>query len=538
MARQDMTLEACTDGLAPRFTSLYPLGDRPYLSGGASALEWVTNGDLSDGDYLEVRTNIDGLFGATDPTFQSFSIVGDETLENGVANNWLSAYSNNQYLKGRVTSNASLSTDANSAYDGILNAVKTDITRHANIPSAILFNSFSGQTTTGTETGVCVWPKAYIGAANNRVLPAGDLFCATWMYYDFDDGAEMIAIKYDNVVGTFNTGSNTVPTISAGVMSGGVVNIGEPCTIVNPVGKTATGYVNVVDAANKIVYFYQNENPAEWTKAEYYGSVITGSNSGAVCTFENVTSWLAGTTYANGVKVFDPSFGKCYVSQQNGNTGHDPVGDGGTWWVIDAEYLFDEGSSKSGRFMQNEIVNGVNTSTLIIGVEGSISAKVFHDGTSEDGKGFNSKPAPHTWHRRTVWVDYRPDGDGKIWFKQLIDGVYDEVGLNHWSARRDIRPILSNWGIEANTDNGHTAICSELKTYTDIMYALVSDSATYAGIDLSTAEPLSRVGQRTSTKAGFRVSKGVYSSLSGKYLYVMSDPNTPINSSGLLLTGA
>lgn len=62
MARSDLTLDICTDGLSPRFTSLYPLGNRPALSGGSAALEWITSGDLSHGDLITVRTNVAGLF--------------------------------------------------------------------------------------------------------------------------------------------------------------------------------------------------------------------------------------------------------------------------------------------------------------------------------------------------------------------------------------------------------------------------------------------------------------------------------------------
>ena len=92
--------------------------------------------------------------------------------------------------------------------------------------------------------------------------------------------------------------------------------------------------------------------------------------------------------------------------------------------------------------------------------------------------------------------------------------------------------------IEANLLNGHTSISAELKTYTDNMMCIVSSSPTWAGVDYLESEPLVMVGHRTSTEAQFKLSRGVYSALSGKYLYVLSNPMTPINTNGLLLSGA
>jgi len=538
MTNQTINISACTDGLSPRYTSLYPDGNRPYLSGGTAALEWVTNGTLQHGDYIEIRTDGTNDFGAGEPHFQSFSVVGDAIHENGVLSNYLSGIANNEYIRARSSSNSGMANDPTSPWDGALNVSKTTTTRHANINSALKFNAFPNQTVTGTELGVLTWPLAYIGTAGNRVLKAGTKFFSSWMWYDYDNGAEMIAIKYGSISGAFSLGANTVPTKSGNNITGGIVNVGERMTIVNPLGKTAQGYVNAVDAVNKIIYYYLDVDPTEWEGKEHYSSVITGQTSGAVCTFETVVEWNSSTTFAIGAKVYDPAFAKCYISQQNGNIGHNPVGDGGTWWVVDSTYYFGEGASKSGRIMQDQFASGTNTATLIIGVEGSITGKVFHDGTDTMVKSYNTKPQPRTWHRRTVWVDYIADVNGDVSFYQMIDGVLDTVKINKHSLRNDIRPILSNWGIEATVDNGHTAICSELKTYTDVFGCILSDSPTYAGIDYSTAEPLMMTKTRTNTTVGFKLSRGVYASCAGKYLYVMRDPANPINTSGLLLAGA
>jgi len=109
--------------------------------------------------------------------------------------------------------------------------------------------------------------------------------------------------------------------------------------------------------------------------------------------------------------------------------------------------------------------------------------------------------------------------------------------LDALSIRDDIGPILANWGIEANVGNGCTSFSAELKAYTDNMMCIISSSPTWAGVDYLEYEPLTMVGARTTTEAQFKISRGVHTSISGKYLYVLSDPTTPINTSGLLLAG-
>lgn len=47
------------------------------------------------------------------------------------------------------------------------------------------------------------------------------------------------------------------------------------------------------------------------------------------------TAWNAGTAYAKGVRVrvVATDYHKVFESQQDGNTGHDPADDDGTWWI-------------------------------------------------------------------------------------------------------------------------------------------------------------------------------------------------------------
>jgi len=492
MTRPTVNITACTDGLSPRYTSLYPDGDRPSLSGGTAALEWVTNGTLAHGDMITVRTNVAGLFGEPDLRAQSLSMVGDETIVNGVSNNWLSGYANNQLLAGTIGKpDAALALDPNSPFYGVLGVSKTNVTRHANISAAYKCHAFSGLSEGVGEPGQFMWPAVF-GNGTARNPDAGALCVATWVYYDFDNADEVNAISYSSKTGDFLTGANSKPTTSSGFIVGGIVEAGERVTVVNPSEKTAQGYVTLVDTTNSVVYINLDPIYPEWFNYEWVGATVTGQVSGAVLTIA-----AAPTVQLN------------------------------------------EGAGKSARILQNPSVSLVNTATVIAGVSGGIGINVFYDATNDVTNATPLLPAPHTWHRRTIWVDYRTDVNGKIMCGHIIDNNTPQTCLiDRHSVRADIGPVLANWGIEENLLNGHTAIVGELKTYTDIMMCIISDSSTWAGVDYLNSEPLVAYGGRTDQEATFRLSRGVYSNISGKYLYILSDPMTPINTSGLLLSGA
>lgn len=492
MAYSDITLTVCSDGLDPRATSLFPDGNRPSLSGGTAALEWITNGTLAHGDLITVRTNVAGLFGEPDLRSQSLSMVGNETLVNGVNNPWLESYSNNQILAGKFAKpDAVGALDTNSPFYGVLGTSKTNVTRHANIAANYKCHAFSGLSTGSSEPGQFSWPEVF-GHGTARAPDAGKLCFATWVYYDFCNADEVMAISYSSVTGTFLTGANSKPTTSGGSIVGGVVEAGERITIVNSALKTAQGNITIVDTANSVAYINLDTVHPEWYDYEWLGATVTGQVSGAVMTLS-----------------------------------------------ASPAVILNEGAGKSARILQSPNVSLVNTATIIAGVSGGIGINVFYDATNDVTNATPLLPAPRTWHRRTIWADYREDVNGKIMCGHIIDNNAPQVCLiDKHSVREDIGPILANWGIEENLLNGHTAILGELKTYTDIMQCVISDSSTWAGVNYLDSEPLVMVGYRTSTEAQFKLSRGVYSEIEGKYLYVLSDPMTPINTSGLLLTGA
>lgn len=81
MARPDVTLGICTDGLDPRFTTLYPLGDRP-----ANASNLVLSGTITNGGSASIST-LGGVtrFGTADPTYHAEVNGGFYHLGNSVA---------------------------------------------------------------------------------------------------------------------------------------------------------------------------------------------------------------------------------------------------------------------------------------------------------------------------------------------------------------------------------------------------------------------------------------------------------------------
>lgn len=492
MPRPEITLIPCADGLSPQFTSLFPLGDRPYISGGTSALEWVTNGNLSDGDLITVRTDGTYSFGEPENRSQSLQIIGESTFANGVPNNWLSAYSAGDLLAGRFANTDGTPANPSSPYYSISGIIKSTVTRHANIGMTFKCQAFTPVLQGGSEASTLMWPQPFVG--DSRVPSAGDRFYASWVFYNYTNGDEVNVVKYASKTGSFSVGSNTMPARVGDTITGGVVGAGERVSCVSGLGKTANGYVTLDDTTNSMIYVNLDTEYIDWGQSDWEGAVITGTVSGAIATCK--TPLTAGTEYIN------------------------------------------QGATKSGRILQNTNVGLVDTATNVIGVDGSTTGNVFYDATSTSGKSFLTKPTSFAWHRRQVWVDYRDDGTGKVTFSHMIDGTFEQVKLDKHLVRSDIGPVLATWGIEANVMNGHTALVGELKAHTDSLTALISSSATWAGVDMLEAEPLIRVNPRTETRADFKLSRGVFSGISGKYLYVLAAPNTPLNSNGLLLTGA
>lgn len=544
MPRNKITIRRSWDSATTRFIN----GNKPVKKGGTPELEWVTSGNFTAGSLITIRSSTPNLFGAPDPRAQSFSMVGDETLVNGVNNPWMAPYAVNELLRGYKNGGSGYADghtqvgvrvplDPNSPFSSVVAATKSNFTRHANITSSVKMGAFHGISDSGGEPGVFLWPKPF-SPDLNRVTRPGALCVATWTFYDFDNAEEMNRIRYSSITGSFNTGANSTPTISGSSIVGGIVEPGEVVNLVSGTGKVAVGNVVVVDTVNNWIYVTIDRSYDEWFNvSDWMGATITGTVSGATTTIPTYPLWVTGTTYPSGVIVYT-SAGNFYTSQQSGNLNNDPAlsDQGNAFWVINNNIIRNEGANKNARILQAANVSLVDTATVIAGVSGNIGINVFYGSTNDATNATPLKPTPFQWHRRTIWVDYRPDVNGKIMCGQIIDNNPAQICLiDAHNVRSDIGPILSNWGIEANVHNGHTSISAELKTYTDVLMCVISDSPTWSGVNNLQAEPLIPYGYRTATEATFRVSNGIYSSLVGKYLYMLKNPAEVINTSGLLL---
>ena len=518
------------------FNSNFRTGLKPYTSHGTASLRWGTTANtLVDGVIIDVITDGSIDFGLADDTLESLEIIGDTCNENNTPNNFLASYVDNQYISGRTSSKPGLPNDPNSAFLGAQGCTKTTFTRHPNITSALKFNGYPNQTAQGVESGVVTWPIVFNKNADRTPTP-GSRFFVTWMAYDYCNGKEAAVLPYTSIDGTFQLNGNTIPSLSDNLLVGGVVAQGERVSLANLVGKTGFAQVMNIDTTAKLIYL-SYEADQSWTNAEAIGLTITGTVSGAVCHVPDVPLWTSGETYANNARVRNGS-NTFYKSIQDNNIGHALTDT--AWWVLDPNYYLNEGSVKAARILQNSTwAIGQNVTTLIAGTSGNLSQSVFYSSTNPALSSYASNSLPTlTWRRRLIWVDYSGSAatNGKLIAGQRISGFTDLINVHDKSTiRNDIRPILGNWGAENNVGNGYTCVYSELKCYTDVFCAFISESPTYAGMNIDTSEPLMLYRKRNSKKVSFKLSKGAFTSISGKYLYVMKDPITPINTTGMLL---
>lgn len=486
MARPDVTLEACTDGLSPQFTSLFPLGSRPFIRGGTAALEWVTNGDLSDGDLIEVRTDGTHSFGDISPTFQNASVIGRQTIMNNVENNWLDKYADDgEFIRGYAGGSFGQSPDAESPFYSIATTTLDSSPRVAAQGVCFKGLGFFGLQS-GSEYGYFTWPSAY-DAGSRTTRPNNKMFYASWTTYLATHESGTFYVSYEGLSGTFATGTNTKPTISGNNVVGNMDGNGERCTLVNG-AETRQGYVRWIDSANSAVYIEIDYGNPVWTNTLVNGATVTGNTSGATLTL--ATSPI---NYS--------------------------------------------GIGKSARALMDSDITLPDTATVIVSSSRGVTGKIWHDGATYDEITTTAYHQPaRTWIRKQLWVDYRAtDGNLRIYVK-YDNAATHEIVLPKYNIRTDLSPILANWGMEDPTRKGLISKWGELVSHTDMLSVIISDSPTFAGVDRGVAEP-QIVTMKASGKIGLKLNKGNYDAISGKYLYILTSPDAAINSSGLLLSG-
>lgn len=490
MARPDINITRCTDGLSPRATSLYPLGNRPYISGGTPALEWITNGTLADGEYIEIRTNVAGLFGEPDRRFQHLKIYGKHVEYAGAVNNFLSAVPDKQLIKGRLGSGFGQTTDPNSAFQGVDGVQLYPASRHANVSHCFRGSAFLNIGT--IASGNINWPIAY-NKNNNGVTTAGDKLFMTWYEYHESCATKLQYMAYSGMTGTFNTGANAIPVVSGSFMtSDGWVTDGDPVTISGL--RTTTGFVKYIDANYIYIELAESTPGLDWGMSDFNGATVTGASGS--CT---LVATAQGTNY------------------------------------------FSAGALKSGRIYEGPSAAELQAIGSIIGGDGSLtttSRSVSNNAIVHKYQPTNPNFVPsRQWIRRIMWADYT---GANCVSGSFVGNTYGVTSVSRQDRRLDRGPAISMWGCDpaGGSANGFSMKYGELISYTSTACAVVSSSATWAGVDMNTCEFMFMQNHSSSQKMGFKIHSGALSSVSGKYLYILKDPITPINTSGLLLSGA
>jgi len=484
MAYSDITLTVCSDGLDPRAGSRWPNGDRNLPSVGSSALKvYQYSGGLDDGAILAITTDGTYHFGVPDRRWNSFSIVGDTVLKNGVADAWLPNKAVGTYFGGVTVSNTGTSNDPSSLWNAAIGVKKVSGGRGA-IPSSIRGTGVEFKA--ATESGYVNWPTAF--SDTNRVGVPGELLYATWTKKNYSNPHQSVKIAYTGLSGTFQTGSNGLPTIANGL---DLTYIGERATFVGASGGgTWLGYVRYIDSATGTAYV-EIDQPNTWASINWNGATVVGNVSGAAMTLS--TSTYTGVGSQKDARILEAA-----------TAGHaDISGILATsllqWWC--------SAHDVSGTTTYNTDTNGLYTQLPV-----------------------------RDWYRITIWSDLRPNGSNEGKMGIIIDGQTIVANIPVGLRVKDAGQVLANWGTECSVNNGLVTDFGELVTYTDIFSVLISDSPTWAGVDHLTAEPqLLRAG-KTDSLAYIAINKGAMSSVSGKYLYALSAPDTPLNTTGIQLS--
>ena len=102
-------------------------------------------------------------------------------------------------------------------------------------------------------------------------------------------------------------------------------------TQMNALSTAVNGYSTAAETAETNAETAETNAETAETNAEAAQSAAEAAQSAAEAA-SNATEWLVGTTYDDGDVVWG-SDSLSYRAAQGSNTGHDPVGDGGTWWI-------------------------------------------------------------------------------------------------------------------------------------------------------------------------------------------------------------
>lgn len=454
-------------------------------------LGWTITGTIAHGSLITVTAPEAVSFGEPDRRWESMVLMDREIRINDVADNFLAAVPDWNFVQGYNGSGTGIATDADSPFYACAAVVLAPQPRHAN--HDVVYKGYAFDGLAGSGVGSITWPKAF-DPTKTRVSTPGDKFFMTWYEYHNISASSNRRCHYTGLTGTFNTGSNSIPTNVGGtnLSSDGFADLGERVLFTTTTGKTALGYITLVD--DPFVYLFQDDG-RNWFRSDFNGCVVTSVS-----------------------------------------------GDGEMTLVATDEGLdyFSAGGQKSARVYETSAVSGPDGSVqCIVGSHGSITAVTKCPPGSYLQESVRDDNMPlRTWTRRTAWFDYSEADGGELTVAlKMGNNPAQIMHFDSTGKERTIGPALAIWGNDpaGGCWNGLDIRYGELIAYTATFCAIVSESATWSEVDFNTSEFQEVAAQISSTYVSLRLHQGSFADLDGKYIYFCSDPDTPLHNNGIAL---
>lgn len=258
MAYSDITLTVCSDGLAPRFTSRFPLGDRPVLGGSNSVISWqALNGEIKQ-DRLFRVTAVSTTFAPRQNAYPTMIDDGNTQIYNNVADHYFDNKNDGFVVVPTNLDSGSPWYKPSTGVDTVL------VDRLVNRYPDQGFTYKLGDT--GDSSCFLGWHKTLL--PDHTV--ESDEFYFSW---HMKNSSPFFAHRYyalGSGTGSFN-------------LSADGYGVGEAITFVAVGGTTVSGFVIAVRGDGSLEYVL-SDSPSQ------IGGTITGNVSGATLTVSSMSS--------------------------------------------------------------------------------------------------------------------------------------------------------------------------------------------------------------------------------------------------------
>lgn len=457
----------------------------PHVTGNA-ALKLSAPFGIKHGQFLSIKTDGTYSFGSLPTIPRALWLRGREVWEcspelgsEGLQwkrNDTLKAYIDGDWVEGYSdtkidTGNGTL--NPNSPWFAV-DTIKISAAhaRHPRVDSAFRMTAFENNAS--GEPGQFLYPRVMAGL--DRRAYAGDVMRATWYLYPRSDFREFFVATYTGKTGTFNCGANTLSDMWED---------GETITFTKSGQTDIIGYV-LYDTGSEI---YIRVPPLLLGVEELKGCTVTATG-GATCLLGSDTYSIKGP-----------------------------------------------GSQKGAR-IRHSTPNNTGDVLPYIGASLTTSLRIFYSfGTDVAGIDYNNansaftRPEGGVWKRQSLTVDSLGTD-----VKFVVDVGSDRLiqTLDKSLKHPDYGFILSNWGMECAVACGTTAAFGELYTSNFHNAVILGDAATWSACNKDTLEE-QRPKNLVSGHWEVFINQGAFTSLTGKYLYILNSDGQLISENGVAL---